>query len=163
MKYHSLLLIGALLLAACVPSHPNQMGGGMMQKGGGMMQGSFLPARDRDVSQLPEAKPMSILEVNNGDTITLNPELVRTTLGGNTFAMYAYNGQFPGPTLKVKQGSTFTVNVTNNIDQPTTIHWHGVRLANNNDGVPGLTQEAIEPGDLFSSAAETAGACPRDG
>lgn len=160
MKYRSLFIIGSFLLAACAPTSPNQMGnGGMMdstgspQVGGnqgGMMQGSFLPARDRDIDELPEAKPMSILEVKDGDTITLNPELVRASISGKNFALYAYNGQFPGPTIKVQQGSTFTVNVTNNIDVPTTIHWHGIRLENRFDGTAGVTQEAIEPGDSFT-------------
>jgi len=152
MTYRALLLTGMLFLAACVPTRPNQMGNGSMMGGnqGGMMQGSFLPARDKDVDTLPEAKPMSILEVENGDTITLNPELVRANIDGEEFAMYAYNGQFPGPTLKVEQGSTFTVNVTNNIDVPTTVHWHGIRLENKFDGAEGVTQEAIQPGDSFT-------------
>jgi FtsP/CotA-like multicopper oxidase with cupredoxin domain len=132
------------------------MGNGMMQGEGmmggnqGMMQGSFLPARDKDINTLPAAKPTSIMEVQDGDTITLNPELVRATINGKNFALYAYNGEFPGPTLKVKQGSTFTVNVTNNIDVPTTIHWHGIRLENRFDGAAGVTQEAIEPGKSFT-------------
>ena len=152
MTYRALLLTGMLFLAACVPTRPNQMGNGSMMGGnqGGMMQGSFLPARDKDVDTLPEAKPMSILEVENGDTITLNPELVRANIDGEEFAMYAYNGQFPGPTLKVEQGSTFTVNVTNNIDVPTTVHWHGIRLENKFDGAEGVTQKAIQPGDSFT-------------
>ena len=148
-----LLFIGTLLLAACSPNMPSggmQHGNGMMQNGGGMMQGSFLPAQDKDVSQLPEVKPSAIMEVRDGETITLNPELVRASMGGKAFAMYAYNGEFPGPTLKVKQGSTFTVNVTNNTDVPTTIHWHGIRIENKFDGTAGLTQEAIEPGGSFT-------------
>ena len=115
-----------------------------------MTQGSFLPGRGKDINQLSEAKPMSILEVEDGDTITLNPALVRASINGKNFALYAYNGQFPGPTLKVRQGSTFTVNVTNNIDVPTTIHWHGIRLDNRFDGAAGVTQEAIEPGKSFT-------------
>jgi len=170
MNYRSLFIIGSLLLAACAPTSPNQMGNGSMmdstslrpgfgrQAGspqvggnrGGMMQGSFLPAQDTDVGQLPEMKPTSILEVKDGDTITLNPELVRANIDGKDFALYAYNGQFPGPTLKVKQGSTFTVNVKNNIDVPTTIHWHGIRLENRFDGTAGVTQEAIESGKSFT-------------
>jgi len=153
-----ILLIGSILLtlAACAPTGSDRMRNGMMQGEGmmggnqGMMQGSFLPARDKDINALLEAKPTSVLEVKDGDTITLNPELVRATINGKNFALYAYNGEFPGPTLKVKQGSTFTVNVTNNIDVPTTIHWHGIRLENRFDGAAGVTQEAIEPGQSFT-------------
>lgn len=127
--------------------HGNGMMGGNQN---GMMQDSFLPGRNTDISQLPAAKPTSVLEVKDGDTITLNPELVRASINGKNFALYAYNGQFPGPTLKVEQGSTFTVNVKNNIDVPTTIHWHGIRLENRFDGTAGVTQEAIEPGQSFT-------------
>ncbi|OGJ55189.1 hypothetical protein A3D11_03325 [Candidatus Peribacteria bacterium RIFCSPHIGHO2_02_FULL_49_16] len=90
-----------------------------------------------------------MIEVNDGETITLNPGFVRNSIDGKEFAMYAYNGQIPGPLLKVEQGSTFTVNVKNNIDVPTTIHWHGLRLENKFDGTAGVTQEAIEPGQSF--------------
>lgn len=153
-----ILLIGSvvLTLAACARTGTERTGNGMMQGEGmmggnqGMMQGSFLPARDKDINALPAAKKTSVMEVQNGDTITLNPELVRASINGKNFAFYAYNGQFPGPTLKVKQGSTFTVNVTNNIDQATTIHWHGIRLENRFDGAAGVTQEAIEPGESFT-------------
>ncbi len=125
----------------------NDMMGGNQN---GMMQGAFLPGNGQDLAALPEAKPTSILNVQDGDTISLNPELVRTAINGKSFAIYAYNGQFPGPTLKVRQGSTFTVNVTNNIDVPTTIHWHGIRIENKFDGAAGVTQEAIEPGKSFT-------------
>jgi len=151
-----LLFIGTLFLVACsrgntpVNHDGMQHGNGMMDSSQGLMQGSFLPAQGKDISQLPEAKPTGILNVSDGDTITLNPELVKKTVSGGSFAMYAYNGQFPGPTLRVKQGSTFTVNVTNNTDVPTTIHWHGIRIENKFDGTAGLTQDAIEPGANFA-------------
>ncbi len=147
------LFIGTLFLVACSPGMPSggmQHGDSTMKNGGGMMQETFLPAQNKDLNQLSDAKPSEIMEVRDGETITLNPELVRASMGGKAFAMYAYNGQFPGPTLKVKQGSTFTVNVTNNTDVPTTIHWHGIRLENKFDGTAGLTQEPIEPGGSFT-------------
>ncbi len=168
MSYRFFLIIGTLLLTACTPTSSNQMGNGSMMGGnqGGMMdsirsarsgqagsprvQRSFLPAEGKDINTFPSAKVSETIEIQDGDTITLNPEIVRATLNGTSFVMYGYNGQIPGPVLKVKQGSTFTVNVTNNIDQPTTVHWHGIRLANANDGVPGLTQEAIEPRGSFT-------------
>jgi suppressor of ftsI len=152
------IIAAAIVLTACSPRGTMNHSMNGMQHGGemmgnhqnGMMQASFLPGSGRDITDLPEAKPSSILAVRDGDTITLNPEIVRTTINGKSFAAYAYNGQLPGPTLKVAQGSTFTVRVTNNIDVPTTIHWHGIRLENRFDGAAGLTQEAIEPGESFS-------------
>ncbi|HLD63725.1 MAG TPA: heavy metal translocating P-type ATPase, partial [Candidatus Peribacteraceae bacterium] len=130
-----------------------RMDHGMMRGGGTVDPGTdstLLSGEEIDLAGLPEAKPSEILTVNDGDRINLNPEIVKKTIGDQTFAFYAYNGQFPGPILKVEQGATFTVEVKNSIDQPTSIHWHGIRLANKNDGAVGVTQEAIEPGDSFT-------------
>ena len=69
-----------------------------------------------DISALPEAKESEVLEVSDGDRITLNPTIVRKTINGKDFRMYGYNGQIPGPTIKVMQAATITVDVTNNIE-----------------------------------------------
>jgi FtsP/CotA-like multicopper oxidase with cupredoxin domain len=63
--------------------------------------------------------------------------------------VWAYNGMEPGPTLRVPQGRPLRLRVINGLDQDTTIHWHGVRLPNAMDGVPGLTQAPIRPGESF--------------
>lgn len=126
---------------------------GMMQGGNAMMKeadGKFLPAIGQDISSLPEAKEAEMMEVSDGDRITLNPTIVRKTINGKQFAMYGYNGQIPGPIIKAKQAATIIVDVTNKIDMDTTIHWHGIRLDNENDGVPDVTQEPIKPNGTFT-------------
>lgn len=60
-------------------------------------------------------------------------------------AVWAYDGAVPGPELRVRQGERLRVAVTNRLAEGTTVHWHGVRLPNAMDGVPGLTQPPIEP------------------
>lgn len=70
-------------------------------------------------------------------------------LDGRRLAVWAYNGQVPGPTLRVRLGETVRVTFTNRLPQPTTIHWHGVRVPNRMDGVPGVTQPPIAPGESF--------------
>jgi CopA family copper-resistance protein len=62
----------------------------------------------------------------------------------------AVNGSVPAPTLRFRQGDTVTLNVTNRLDEPTSIHWHGLRLPNAMDGVPGLTFRGIMPGETFT-------------
>lgn len=66
--------------------------------------------------------------------------------------VFAFNGQVPGPMIHVKQGDDVTVHVTNNTTLPHTMHWHGVNQIGSwhNDGVPGVTQDAIQPGDTFT-------------
>lgn len=69
---------------------------------------------------------------------------------GRFVKVWAYNGQVPGPTLRIKLGETIRVVFTNNLPEPTTIHWHGVRVPNNMDGVPSVTQPPIQPGSSFT-------------
>lgn len=66
--------------------------------------------------------------------------------------VFAFNGQVPGPLIHVKEGDDVVVHVTNNTTLPHTIHWHGIDQIGNwqNDGVPGVTQEAIQPGETFT-------------
>ena len=61
----------------------------------------------------------------------------------------AYDAQVPGPTLRIPQGQRVAFRLTNTLDKPTSVHWHGIRLENAMDGVPGLTQDPIEPGESF--------------
>lgn len=63
--------------------------------------------------------------------------------------LWTYNGLNPGQEIRVKQGERVKVRFTNKLSEPTSIHWHGIRIANNMDGVSGLTQEAVEPNKTF--------------
>jgi suppressor of ftsI len=76
--------------------------------------------------------------------------MVRRTIDGHDLVMYGYNGQYPGPLIRAPRDATVVVRVTNRIQMPTTIHWHGVRIDNRFDGVPGVTQEAIADGESFT-------------
>jgi FtsP/CotA-like multicopper oxidase with cupredoxin domain len=68
----------------------------------------------------------------------------------STTEVWAYDGEIPGPVLRLKQGEPVRILVRNDLDQETTVHWHGIRLANAMDGVPGLTQAPIKPGETFA-------------
>ena len=65
-------------------------------------------------------------------------------------AIWGYQGTAPGPLIRMRQGEEITIYVVNGLDQPTTVHWHGLRIDNAMDGVAGLTQEPIEPGERFT-------------
>lgn len=60
--------------------------------------------------------------------------------------VWTYGGSVPGPQLRVRQGHRMRVAVSNQLSQPTTVHWHGLRVPNAMDGVPHLTQHPIPPG-----------------
>ncbi len=68
---------------------------------------------------------------------------------GRPLHVWAYNGQVPGPVLRVTVGERIRVRFTNHLPQDTTIHWHGVRLPNAMDGAPGLSQAPVRPGESF--------------
>lgn len=67
-----------------------------------------------------------------------------------TVVAWAYNGQVPGPMLRVSPGEKIRVILTNNLPEATTIHWHGVDVPNNMDGVPGISQDPVKPGESFT-------------
>lgn len=69
---------------------------------------------------------------------------------GSALSVWAYNGQVPGPILRVRLGEEVEVHLKNDLPEPTTIHWHGVRVPNAMDGVPGVTQDPIPPGGTFT-------------
>lgn len=109
----------------------------------------FLPGQMADPSSVPESVPRRVVDLSDGDTLDLQAMIVRRGLNGRTFTMYGFNGQHPGPLIRVRQNTSIVVRLTNRLDLPTTVHWHGVRVQNAFDGVPGLTQEAVQPGETF--------------
>ncbi len=95
----------------------------------------FLPATDMP---LPHAESNEVLRLQDGDIVDLDAELVRRTINGQTYTMYGYNGQYPGPLIEVSRGSEIMVRFTNHLSDSTSIHWHGIRLENAFDGVEGV-------------------------
>ena len=73
--------------------------------------------------------------------------------------VWAYDGGVPGPTLRAKQGERLRIALENRLPDPTTVHWHGLRVPNAMDGVPHLTQSPVETGGRFvyDFAVEDAG------
>ncbi|WP_148680147.1 multicopper oxidase family protein [Nitrosopumilus maritimus] len=92
---------------------------------------------------------VSSVSVSNNDTFDLTASQITKNIDGKTLQMFGYNEQTPGPLLIVSQGDEITVNFTNNLDLPTTVHWHGLRLDSASDGVPGVSQDPVLPGETF--------------
>jgi len=84
-------------------------------------------------------------------TFTLTAQPATIDLGnGKLENAYTYNGSVPGPELHVQQGDLVVVTLVNKLPVSTTIHWHGIAVPNAEDGVAGLTQDAVKPGDSFT-------------
>ncbi|GAB5439161.1 MAG: multicopper oxidase family protein [Falsiruegeria mediterranea] len=64
--------------------------------------------------------------------------------------VWGFDGQVPGPLIRLRQGQTLTRKLVNQLPTPTSIHWHGLRLPNAMDGVPGMTQDAVQTGGDFT-------------
>ncbi|WP_026074160.1 multicopper oxidase domain-containing protein [Brevibacillus massiliensis] len=139
------LLAGALVLSACSNSSqpPNPKEHDMAHPASAAPQGD-------------QAKPVSASEdlaqhVLTGNTFTLTAKESTLRLDDNTVKeVWTYNGTVPGPELRVKQGETIQVVLKNELPEPVTIHWHGLPVTNSMDGIPGVTQNAVKPGESFT-------------
>jgi FtsP/CotA-like multicopper oxidase with cupredoxin domain len=65
------------------------------------------------------------------------------------YPAYSYNGRVPGPTIRVTEGDRVRINVTNELPESTGVHWHGLIVPNDQDGVPFVTQPPIDPGQTY--------------
>ena len=81
-------------------------------------------------------------------SLTVDPVTVDT--GSFTRTGIGYNGATPGPVLRFQEGEDVAIKVTNNLSEPTSIHWHGLILPFEQDGVPGISYDGIAPGETFT-------------
>ncbi len=108
------------------------------------------PIEDRLVEEFAGAYPTKanpIGTVRSFDITAAETEL--PLIDGKPLRVWAYNGQVPGPEIRIRLGETVRVKFINKLPLPSTIHWHGVRVPNDMDGVPTQTRPAIKPGESF--------------
>ncbi|HGP0212058.1 TPA: copper resistance system multicopper oxidase [Pseudomonas aeruginosa] len=84
-----------------------------------------------------------------GDSFDLFIGETPVNLSGSPATAMTINGSLPGPTLRWREGDSVTLRVRNRLAEDTSIHWHGIILPANMDGVPGLSFEGIAPGGLY--------------
>lgn len=98
--------------------------------------------------QLPSATNMEVL---TGKEIHLTAKEALLQINDKVkLPVYTYNGSVPGAQIRVKQGDTVKIHLKNELPEPVTIHWHGYPVPNRQDGVPGVTMNAIQPGETFT-------------
>lgn len=115
---------------------------GVLLSGTGAAMGLMLPALvGRAAVRAAEPEPR-VLSARKGRAALWETDGPLTDIWG-------YDGRVPGPLLTMQQGETLEVRFKNELEQPSTIHWHGIRIENAYDGVAGLTQPAVEPGGTF--------------
>jgi len=157
MKFIIGTIVGVILSAGAVWYF---MGGGihMGMMGMGNMMSDQTAEYGTSLTELPHGhvdtvKPTEIVELKDGDTFALEATIVSQEVGNRTVKRLAYNGQIPGPVLKVQKGSKIVINFTNNIDMETALHSHGLRGNWLFDGAVPLTPPVLV-GETFSYELE---------
>ncbi|MEM7259477.1 MAG: multicopper oxidase family protein [Pseudomonadota bacterium] len=105
------------------------------------------------VSAMSSLLPTNFTHAKSATAFALSPQPGTTNIVGPDFpntAIWGYNGQVPGQALRLTRGDQLNVVVTNQLKEATAVHWHGIRLPNAMDGVAGLTQQPIAPGESFT-------------
>lgn len=117
--------------------------------GGGLAYYQFGMGSDKS-----PAVAVPTITQENGKTVksfTLTAQEQRVKLkGGTNVPAWTYDGTVPGTQIRVTEGDVLRVTLKNDLSKPTSIHWHGVPVPNNMDGIPGVTQNAIQPGESFT-------------
>lgn len=108
----------------------------------GVSAGAFAGLMPSFAGRALAGTPAYVVEPKAGRAQLLDPGEPKTGIWG-------YDGHAPGPILRAKQGKPFWVKLRNGLMEPTTIHWHGIRIDNAMDGVPDLTQAPVPPGGTF--------------
>ncbi len=92
-----------------------------------------------------------VLAAENGAVDLVAQPVSHSLVGesGPASDLWGYNGAVPGPVLRMRRGETMTVRFRNELDVPSSVHWHGIRGINAMDGVAGLTQDPVPPGESF--------------
>src|SRR3990172_5766473 len=164
------LIALALILPACAPAvtpgntlpmnndNSNSMNGTATP--GSMMVDNPEAAHMMELITAPNVQPAT--ETTGGQPLAYRDEngvkvfelttkaVLWPILDGVTVTAYTYNGTVPGPMIRVTEGDQVRIVVKNELPDPTTIHWHGVEVPNAMDGVPGVTQDPIKPGETFT-------------
>ena len=138
----------------CTPHVAAEMEGTLVVEGGSV---DPEPA-DGPIRELPEVvgeEGLQELEYERDDDgvkhFHLTAEEVRwETREGHLVDAMAYNRMIPGPLIRVTEGEEIRVTVENELDEPHTTHWHGLFVPNDQDGVPDISQDPIEPGEAFT-------------
>jgi FtsP/CotA-like multicopper oxidase with cupredoxin domain len=126
-------------------------------------QGS--PAPPAPVLMMPDGPQVNAVDARryrDGLTRTFSYTATPDTvdLGGPTVSTWSYDGVVPGRELRVTAGDQVQVNVTNQLPQDTTMHWHGLAIRNNMDGVPYVTQNPIRAADRSATAMSSTSRAP---
>ena len=135
---------GALMKKAQAASPTNQTQTHAMQSAGHQSRTHYTPVITPNGSTLPYKMKNGVKEFH-----LIAEPVEREFAPDMQVKCWGYNGQTPGPTIEAVEGDRVRIFVTNKLPEHTSIHWHGIFLPNGMDGVGGLTQPHIKPGETY--------------
>ncbi|NNJ05915.1 multicopper oxidase family protein [Streptomyces sp. PKU-MA01144] len=134
--------VGSGLLTAC-------SGGGSDDRGRGAAGAPAQGSHPTDGGKVGGPAAEGSVGPLRTSTFTATPGTV--DIGrGRTFRTWTYDGRLPGKEVRINEGDTLALTLANHLPAPTTVHWHGIAIENEMDGVPDVTQPAIKPGGTFA-------------
>ena len=158
LKWWLLIFISLMaftILTACEGSAPATPTPGSMAADNSSMGGMKMePISDKGAQPATHdlgGQPLAFRVEKGVKVFQLTTRVVKWKILDNvTATAMTYNGTVPGPLIRVTDGDPVRVVVTNELNEPTTIHWHGIDVPNAMDGVPDVTQPEIKPGESFT-------------
>ncbi|MEH6377665.1 multicopper oxidase family protein [Streptomyces sp. KLMMK] len=137
------------------------LGAGLAAAGSGLLAacsdgagGSSSPSAAPAAFVAPDGAEVAAAEAKRGSGPVRNVRLTATRaqidLGGRTVGTWAYGDRLPGKEVRVTAGDTLALTLANHLPEPTSMHWHGLALRNDMDGVPGVTQQPVRAGASFT-------------
>ncbi len=169
-KFHLLLLIifsGLFFLAACTPQNKSEnfnVSGSEIRLTTTATPGTMAPSSENshmmepisgeNVQDAIEEIGGQPLEFRIEDNVKVF-ELVTKPINWHitnaiSVTAWTYNGTVPGPMIRVTEGDVVRIILKNELNEPTTIHWHGIAVPNEMDGIPDITQKPVLPGESFT-------------
>ncbi|CAM5562000.1 multicopper oxidase family protein [Streptomyces abikoensis] len=144
------------------PAHTRRsvLGAGLAAAGSGLLAacsdgagGSSSPSAAPAAFVTPDGAEVAAAEAKRGSgpvrSIRLTATRAQIDLGGRTVGTWAYGDRLPGKEVRVTAGDTLALTLANHLPEPTSMHWHGLALRNDMDGVPGVTQRPVRAGASF--------------
>lgn len=104
----------------------------------------------KDASTKGLQQTVSTEKIEKNEFTLVAQERKHTLTEGKDVTAWTFNGSVPGPEIRVQEGEDVKIKLENKLKDPVTIHWHGIPVPNNMDGIPGVTMNAVQPGDSFS-------------
>jgi FtsP/CotA-like multicopper oxidase with cupredoxin domain len=106
--------------------------------------------KENESKNIPQTEDPIVLKEDDNEFTIVAKEAKHSLTKEVSVNAWTFNGSVPGSQIRVKQGEEVKITLKNELPKPVTIHWHGITVKNEMDGIPGITQNAVQPGESFT-------------